>query len=1110
MNRIVSFTLMFAVCGGVFAAPQDLTFRASLDGTEQRYMVIEPPRVSADGALDVLIALHGHGSDRTQFATQDRGECKSAREIAAERGMLFVSPDYRAKTSWMGPAAESDMLDLIALLKRQRGVRRIFLCGGSMGGTGTLTFAARHPELLAGIVAFNPLADHLSYTKFQDAIAASFGGDKKTAAAEYRARSALYFPERFTMPVAITLGGKDTTVPPTSARTLAQEIQKRRPDLLYLDDGPKRGHATEFNAAMKALREMFRRADTMASVAVKVTCGDTPVRPSFGSATGVWFYECGKAQLLLMGFPGQKGWRVSAVGGDWRLNGVPMRNWTDKTGTSIPDLSLAPERAPFDPGPVKGSAPLNKTIENALIDWDWRMQDGIGTPRESRTFAEAVVPLRALFRSCGLANPPPQTGNSGEWHALHTRIRAYALSLVAGRPLLFAKFVPGAMSHQLTHPLGYCSRPGGGLFVLDNPEKSMTPRDVTPANLPAGSFMNPELSPDATKLLFSYAPVREAPAGTYSGGPGLPRFCENGRMDITYDIYEAPIAGGTARRLTSDAFDNMFPIYVSGGDIVFSSTRRGGFHRCGRGPCPVFTLARMGPNGEDPHSISFHETHEWTPCLMPDGRLLYSRWDYVDRNGVLYQHLWTARPDGGGVRIYYGNNTWNPCGTWEARPVPGSTKVMAIFGPHHAMAAGSVVLIDTLKGIDGTAPTVRITPDVRFIESEEPLAKAPKQVKDIAFDYVPDGFWYGGILDPQRNVTPTEAEKRWPGHCFKAPYPLSEEYFLASYSFDRLLGEPGGNIPNQFGIYICGTNGLRELVYRDPRISSLWVRPVAPRELPPLAHSSIDTERAKRGTGTFALDNVSEAWPKALPADRPIAALRIFHVITKTTPNKDQPRMGQGAGSIGREILGTVPVEKDGSAYFEAPAKTPIYFQALDAKGRAVQTMRSLVYLQPGERESCVGCHEDRRSSYAPARSSLALKRPPSAITPEKAPGAKPFNYLKMVQPILDRRCVSCHDGSKKNVPSLKGDKQGWTCASFNTLIKHVNYSGWGKQPNNNYEPLTVPLTFGALASPLLKRLEAGHGGVKLTDEEMYRMILWMDSNGACWGTYDVDKQRDL
>ena len=371
MKRIGIFLIGFAACGGALgeralpsggtsggAVPADCTFRASLDASEQRYMVIEASGGGVRRPTDVLIALHGHGSDRTQFATQTRGECQASRDIAAERGMLFVSPDYRAKTSWMGPAAESDMLDLIALLKRQRNVRRVFLCGGSMGGTSALTFAARHPELIAGVTAFNPLADHLAYTNFQSAIAASFGGDKKAIPAEYRARSALYFPDSFTMPVSITLGGKDTTVPPASARALALEIQKRRPDLIYLDENPKRGHATEFVASIKALREMFLRADAAASVAVKVTCGETHVLPSFGSATGVWFYECGTAQLLLMGFPGQKGWRVSAVGGDWRLNGVPMRSWTDKTGTSIPDLALAPERAPFDPGPVKGSAPL--------------------------------------------------------------------------------------------------------------------------------------------------------------------------------------------------------------------------------------------------------------------------------------------------------------------------------------------------------------------------------------------------------------------------------------------------------------------------------------------------------------------------------------------------------------------------------------------------------------------------------------------------------------------------------------------------------------------------------------------------------------------------------
>ncbi|MGI6390264.1 MAG: hypothetical protein ACOX7Q_08730 [Kiritimatiellia bacterium] len=170
----------------------------------------------------------------------------------------------------------------------------------------------------------------------------------------------------------------------------------------------------------------------------------------------------------------------------------------------------------------------------------------------------------------------------------------------------------------------------------------------------------------------------------------------------------------------------------------------------------------MGPNGENPRSISFHETHEWTPALLPDGRLLYTRWDYVDRNGVLYHT--SGRAARRRRRAYLlRQHTWNPCGTWEARPVPNSTKVMAIAGPHHAMSAGSVILIDTLKGIDGATPITRLTPEVRFTESEEPLAHAPAFVKDVAFDSTPRSYWRGGIPGPARNQTPTVQEKRWPG-----------------------------------------------------------------------------------------------------------------------------------------------------------------------------------------------------------------------------------------------------------------------------------------------------------------------------------------------------------
>jgi pimeloyl-ACP methyl ester carboxylesterase len=238
---------------------EDVAFTAKCDNSEQRYVVIYPEGFQADQPHDVLIALHGHGSDRWQFAKGDFDEARAARDAASSRKMFFVSPDYRAKTSWMGPKAEADLLQIIEELKSKYKIGKTFLCGGSMGGSSALSFAAMHPELLQGVASMNGTANHLEYENFQDAIAESFGGTKAQIPAEYKKRSAEYWPERLTMPVAIMAGGQDTLVPPQSVLRLAAVLKKLNPKvlLIYREAG---GHSTTYQDAKEAYDFIISKA----------------------------------------------------------------------------------------------------------------------------------------------------------------------------------------------------------------------------------------------------------------------------------------------------------------------------------------------------------------------------------------------------------------------------------------------------------------------------------------------------------------------------------------------------------------------------------------------------------------------------------------------------------------------------------------------------------------------------------------------------------------------------------------------------------------------------------------------------------------------------------
>ncbi len=251
-----------------FQEPQDVEFIARHDQSPQRFVLMLPQTFDNQTPHDLLIALHGHGSDRWQFVRQTRPECSELRRIAAEKQMIFVSPDYRATTSWMGPAAEADLLQMIDTLNDQYRIRHIIISGGSMGGTSALAFAAMHPDQVHGVVALNGTANMVEYDMFQDAIQVSYGGTKQEKPDVYRSRSAEFFPERFTMPVAATTGGLDTLVPPHSVQRLIAELQKQgRPaHIIHRSNGGHDTNAEDTAAALSFVLESLAKKPRSAGV----------------------------------------------------------------------------------------------------------------------------------------------------------------------------------------------------------------------------------------------------------------------------------------------------------------------------------------------------------------------------------------------------------------------------------------------------------------------------------------------------------------------------------------------------------------------------------------------------------------------------------------------------------------------------------------------------------------------------------------------------------------------------------------------------------------------------------------------------------------------------
>jgi len=429
------------------------------------------------------------------------------------------------------------------------------------------------------------------------------------------------------------------------------------------------------------------------------------------------------------------------------------------------------------------------------------------------------------------------------------------------------------------------------------------------------------------------------------------------------------------------------------------------------------------------------------------------------------------------VDIIYGNycTTMRSCA--HARQVPGTRYIAAVAGAHHMFSTGTIVLIDPLAGQDGEEPLTRFTPDTGILESEG---------------------WYqkGSYMDPT---------------------PVNDTLFFASYSpdsFDYPVGHPHRDAvpirghwqnPRSYGVWLIDRLGGRELIYQDPEWSTFNPIPVMKRKAPPTMASNLPPKEQAPDYGICYLQNVYDN-RYGIPSNS-VAALRINKMINMNACRRESWHPGADYAYY-RETLGTVPVAKDGSAYFKIPAETPIQLVAVDTNGMAVMTMRSEIYAQKGEVQGCAGCHE-AKTKAAPVIKRPAGRGPDVPVKEVDLGYAGPISYLRSIQPIFDRHCISCH-----GLGAYKGKKKPYSLIGTNGVI-NLLYEKFGfdekgqfkgKRRTKERTMISAAWCYGetidsraydyyAAASPLTWKVRRGHGGAKLTDAEWKTLILWLDSN---------------
>ncbi|MDR2641755.1 MAG: NPCBM/NEW2 domain-containing protein [Planctomycetaceae bacterium] len=700
--------------------------------------------------------------------------------------------------------------------------------------------------------------------------------------------------------------------------------------------------------------------------------------------------------------------------------------------------------------------------------------------------------------------------------------------------LLFIRRFTYTSNHVYTDHVNSRWTPGGGICAINL--KTGKARDIVPElthNAVVGWF---DLSFDAKKIVFDLKKSN----------------------DEGYRIYEVNVDGTGLRQLTfplpneaelikkfrngyHHGTDDVDPCYLPDGGIVFASTRCQFGVLCDSGDAlTVKNIFRMNADGTDIKQLTYSPLSEATPTIHHDGRILYHRWEYVDKAAGNCKSIWSMNPDGSGTAEVYGNTITFPETKIQARAIPGEPNKIVMLGSSHWVnnALGTIVLVDTTKNIRSTEAMTYITNDVAA------FSHSGFHFKDKNGQWFHDGSGKSGRI-------------------FREPYPISVNLFIASM-------KPAGKVwsePRGYYLVLLDELGRDMSLLYDPSISLWHAYPLVPRVVPPIPTGlSVDAELAKKGLAKCIVTDIYVGMDNVKRGE--VKYIRILEQLPRHWEARKKYRgdhHGMSHSAIGNGLLsakiqhGIVPVEDDGSAQFLVPAGRAIYFQALDKNFCSIQTERTYVNYTAGETRSCVGCHET--PDMTPPKS---MGTPKSMLRSASIPAPQPtqnnakvmFDFDRQIQPILDKHCVSCHQGTtdktqQKNDNSsqiklkassldLRGTHQGTFCVSYNNLIK----LGHSKQLLGNRHELNedaasnrieyiAPYKTGALSSPLaamiygwgrttwenpavnsyVDKLLAVHDNLRLSDAEKLLITNWLDVNcqyhPSYWGKKNAQYKND-